>query len=75
MGPVIDGISMEPLRANLLIFLGLFLVLLGLLYIYWRFLTYRRKAIKRYRKGIAKAQKDGLEVPSDIAEEITDKED
>jgi hypothetical protein len=66
---------MGPLRANLLIFLGLFLVLLALLYTYWRFLTYRSKALRRHRKGTSKAQKDGLEVPPDISEEISKEED
>ena len=66
---------MEPFQANMIIFLGLFLILLALLFIYWRFLRYRRKALERQRRSQTKAQKEGLEVPPDIAEMVAQKEE
>ena len=59
----------------MIIFLGLFLILLALLFTYWRFLMYRRKALERHQKARNKALEEGLEVPSAIAEDVASKKD
>jgi hypothetical protein len=64
-----------PLGPNLsmiVIFVSLFLVLLGLLLVYWRFLRYRKEARERHLKARDEARKEGLEVPSWVAEHVTD---
>jgi hypothetical protein len=65
-----EAMLLVDFQESIIIFASLLLVMIALIFIYWRFLRYRKAARERFLKEQKRAREEGLEVPPDIAKEL-----